>query len=227
MTAPVMTKKARLVSLVLLSGATIAAPPAKAQSDNYATPVGLYMGLGVGVNQPTDSTAHVQSSSGGSAPTVFGFGTGYNLLGALGYKWNPNIRTELEFDYRHSDADNVNGLAANGAQKVFSFSGNVLYDINLGSGLSPYVGGGIGVARNRWSNVNAGFNTANFDGADTKFQWQLIGGVSLRLTRATALFADYRYIGVGASRFNGSSGEVLRDHYDHSHNILAGVRFFF
>ena len=152
MSALIMKTKAKFASLALLSGVAFAATPAAAQSDSNATPTGFYMGLGAGVNQPEDSTATVRTSPTSSAPTVFGFGTGYNLLGALGYKWNPNIRTELEFDYRHADAGTINGLSANGAQKIYSFSGNVLYDINLGSALTPYVGGGIGVARNRWSN---------------------------------------------------------------------------
>src|SRR5579871_69294 len=110
MTAPILNTKAKLASLALLSGIAFAAVPADAQSDNGATPVGLYLGLGAGINQPEDSTANVQSPPpGSSAPTVFGFGTGYNLVGALGYKWNPNIRTEFEFDYRHADADTING----------------------------------------------------------------------------------------------------------------------
>ena len=51
--------------------------------------------------------------------------------------------------------------------------------------------------------------------------------MSLPVAQSTALFAEYRYIGVSNATFHGTAGQVVSDHYDHSHNVLGGVRFFF
>jgi opacity protein-like surface antigen len=199
---------------------------AMARAQDYGSgPTGLYLGVGAGLNQPVKSDSRLRTGNT-DVPTVFDFGTGYNIVGALGYKWNTNFRTELEFDYRHAGMDRINGFGANGAQKVYSFSGNLLYDIPLGR-ITPYVGGGLGVARSRWSDVNAGFNTANFNSADTKLQWQLIGGVSMPIAARTAVFVDYRYIGVSSAHYTDSVGDIVDRHSDRSHNVVAGLRFFF
>jgi opacity protein-like surface antigen len=179
----------------------------------------LYVGVGAGLNEVKDSTP--------SNGNTYDFGTGYNIAGTVGYKVTPNIRTELEVDYRRAGMNNINGVAANGAQKTLSASANVLYDFNNSSKITPYIGGGVGIARQRWSNVNTGAGTPNINDSDHSFQWQLIGGVSTPISPRTALFVDYRYIGVADAKLNGTGGTVVADHYDHSHNVLGGVRYFF
>jgi opacity protein-like surface antigen len=210
--------KSGLAALGLLTGSALISA-AYAQDGDSGMDRRFYIGAGAGLNEATDSTP--------SNGNRYDFGSGYNILGTVGYKWTPNIRTELELDYRHASMNNINGIAANGAQKMLSFSGNVLYDFNISSRFTPYLGGGVGVARARWDNVNTGGGSPNINDDDNRFQWQLIGGVSTPISPRTALFAEYRYIGVADATFHGTAGQVVSDHYDHSHNVLGGMRFFF
>lgn len=207
-----------LAAAGLLSCAVLMTAPAHAADDNDPMAHRLYVGAGAGLNEVTDSTP--------SNGNTYDFGSGYNILGTVGYRWTPNIRTELELDYRRAAMDNINGVKANGAQKMLSFSGNVLYDFNNSSRFTPYVGAGVGVARTRWHNVNAP-GLPNINDSDNSFQWQLIGGVSTPISPRTALYVDYRYIGVADATLHGAGGAVVNDHYDHSHNVMGGVRFFF
>jgi opacity protein-like surface antigen len=209
--------KAGFAGAAAVLGAACLSPDAHAQ-----TATGAYVGVGAGLNMPTNSTTTVDAG----VPTNLDFNTGYNVLGTIGYKWNPNIRTEFEVDYRRAGIGNVNGTPAGGHEGVLSFSGNVLYDFNVSPTLAPYIGGGLGIAREHFGQVNTGPASPDFNDSDANLQWQLIGGVSTPIGGRASLFAEYRYIGVASNSFTGPTGDYLHDHYDHSHNVLVGLRFF-
>src|SRR5262245_6763926 len=82
-----------------LAGLSMMAVPALAQ-DRMAPQTGLYLAAGAGLNQPSDADSRVRPSP--FVTDVVEFGTGYNLVGAVGYKWTSGLRTELEFDYRRA-----------------------------------------------------------------------------------------------------------------------------
>ena len=210
------TLRASLIAATALTAAALVSP-AQAQ-----TAAGAYVGVGAGLNIPTNSNTILD----GTTPAHLNFDTGYNLIGTMGYKWDSHIRTEFEIGYRRAGVDNINGAPAIGHQGTLSFSGNLLYDFPLTSVLTPYVGGGLGVAREHFGSVNTGPTSPDFDDSATHLQWQLIGGISTPLGSRASLFAEYRYIGVTSSTFEGPTGDILQGHYDHSHNILAGVRFY-
>ena len=82
--------------------------------------------------------------------------------------------------------DNIAGANAPGHQGIFGMMGNLLFDIGHSPSFQPYVGGGIGVGWNKWSNVqaaripglSAGYAIFN-DTSPAVFQYQGIAGVSV------------------------------------------------
>jgi opacity protein-like surface antigen len=216
-----------LTSVRTVAGAVLfallvgAAHAAQAQMTN----TGFYGQIAGGLNMPIDSNAN--SVTGGTVtPTNVRFRTGYNILGAVGIKWDSGFRTELEAGYRAADVHQLANLPASGSQAVLSASGNVLYEFDTAV-VRPYLGAGLGVSHIDWGQVYASISTPNFDGTHTSLQYQFIGGVGTRFTDATLLFVEYRYIGSGTASFPSSVGAILQNHHDHSNNALVGLRFFF
>jgi opacity protein-like surface antigen len=112
--------------------------------------------------------------------------------------------------------------------------GNLLYDIGDWIGFRPYVGGGLGMGWNKWSNVRGGasatFPTGTpliWDRDSAAFQWQAIGGLSHALGQRVEGFVEYRYIGLANSKFDGAGGAMASRHADRSHNALVGIRYNF
>lgn len=87
----------------------------------------------------------------------------------------------------------VGDVLADGQGDVSNFGlfGNVFYDINTGSALKPYVGGGIGY---QWVDVDyqpSGLATGDDD--DGVFAYQLMAGASYSVTDTVELFGQYTY----------------------------------
>jgi len=220
---PVQVLATSFIAAVGLSGAALA---------QTATQTGPYLSLGAGVNMPE----HQRLYAPGSSPAVtdsFSFDTGFEGVGAFGYKWNSGLRTELEVDYRHADVDTANGVDAQGSQRTWGAMANVLYDFPVSWRVQPYIGGGIGIGTDRWHNVSggalAGFPAPTFTSQDTaQFQWQGIAGLNFALSPQTALFADYRYIDLDNRHFNADPIGSFRSGRDQkSSSVLLGIRYFF
>jgi opacity protein-like surface antigen len=144
---------AAIASLVVLHGAANAAdvravvvpPPVQpwyaSIFGGWASPstvVGQYFG---------SSTLDLQMDTG----FIFGF--------ALGYRVNPNIRSEIELSFVHhnvADGDFMypgwcdgTGCTADGSVGATFLMGNTWFEhggLFLGPGIRPYIGGGLGVA---------------------------------------------------------------------------------
>ncbi len=113
-----------------------------------------------------------------------------------------------------------------GAGNTFTFDGsrvrqlsalaNLWLDLPIGAAITPYVGGGLGIA---------GFEV---DGEGTgKFAWQLGAGIAANLSRTTALSLDFRRRETGRSTiaYDGSSGFELGRLK--TNTFSAGIRFTF
>jgi opacity protein-like surface antigen len=100
--------------------------------------------------------------------------------------------------------------------RQLSAMGNLWIDLPIGSGITPYAGGGLGIA---------GFE---FDGEGTgKFAWQLGAGVAAKLSSTISLSLDFRHRQIGRTtiEFDESSGFELGRLK--TNTISAGVRFTF
>src|SRR5262249_46018968 len=145
-----------------------------------------------------------------NTPFKLSFDTGTNITGAVGVKLEGGMRTELEFSWRQAGIDNGSALPWSGREKIFGLMANVLYDFNTESRLIPYIGGGLGVARNQFKNVTGFPANVVFSGHDTNFQWQAIAGVSYAVSNRVSIFADYRYIGLDDNRIGSRNDPISR-----------------
>ena len=169
---------------------------------------GFYVGLGAGLWFSEDSDARGHPSEIYSPP-FDATGThdqGTAFSGAVGYRFAEGLRVEGELSYRENDLDEftvrepgslaallppasrqdpaaLDGLRGtrpiDGDLSVVSLMANLYYDVDLGLGLKPYVGGGIGLSRISIATSSSGRQLTDDD--DTVFAYQLGAGLGYRI----------------------------------------------
>ena len=247
-----------------LLAATVLMAPAIAQ----AQPVtGLYVAGGAGVNWLGSTSAPLTGIApdfgNGATPFSFpanvSFNTGWVALASVGWGFGNGLRLEFEGNYRENNVRNysvsANGpgfppinTVANGTAGTFGLMVNALYDFRIG-GVMPYIGGGIGYAWNRWSNVGGTASQGNsslvFRTNDTagSFAYQGIAGLAVPITAipGLALTLEYRYFATLSANLGGNItstqnfgegtatvGAQSRIKPDNNHqSILIGARYNF
>ena len=160
------------------------------------------------------------------------FDTGIHLGAAFGYDFG-EFRVEGEFGYQSHEFEEMTDFELNGIPRsdvdadgdidAFIFLINGFYDIDTGTKLTPYLGGGIGFARLEIKDLFVGgvdIRIVRGDDDDTVFAYQLAGGIAYEITEE--IFADlsYRYVATSESDFAG-----LEEY--NSHNLVAAIRFSF
>lgn len=105
-----------------------------------------------------------------------------------------------------------------GHVRQLSALANVWLDIPTGSLLTPYIGGGVGIA---------GFQIE--DEGKAKFAWQLGAGVAVDISPNVSLTADYRFRNAGGTTFtdDGFPNYALRVGKIQTSTFSAGLRFSF
>jgi opacity protein-like surface antigen len=170
---------------------------------------------------------------------------GYSLSGAAGFGFGNGLRADGEFGYRRHGFDSLqiradgglgaafgvgslNGstLKATGHLSALSLLGNLWYDVDLGSGVKPYLGGGLGAARISATNIAvSGVTIVN--GGDTVFAFQVGAGVGYEIFPAATLSLDYRYFRAADPTFKDLVlGTSFRSEY-RVHDVRLGVRYQF
>lgn len=196
---------------------------------------GWYGALSAGYNQATDSNFDT-----GLGKIDTEFDAGFGVSGAVGYDFGRffmlgGARVEAEVAYRKNDVDghSLSGTSLPGSDgDASSFAGmvNVLYDFHSGSLITPYAGGGIGVANVTFNDFGVSGIPNVIDDDDTVFAYQAIVGASLELNARVDLTADYRYFATADPDFKTLSGssfaqESSADYSNHS--VLVGLRYRF
>lgn len=179
------------------------------------------------------------SYSGGGMRLRGKHSTGYVIGGAIGYALPNDLRIEGELAFRRASLKrltmvddggdgSLNGAAADasGKTKASSVMINGFYDLHLDHGITPYLGGGVGLARVDVSARQDAEGVPSVDDADTGFAWQIAAGIGFRVVDNTSLFADYRYFQTTNSSHDNSDGIRFRSTFK-SHNLSVGVRFSF
>ncbi len=117
--------------------------------------------------------------------------------------------------------------SSRGELQTWTLLANAWYDIDLGSDLTPYIGGGIGYADNELK------HGALADGSGDDFAWQLGAGINYKIGDKTSIGVGYRYVDAGdikitlASRPGGSPPEGTYDYDVQSHSVMANINFQF
>lgn len=146
-----------------------------------------------------------------------------NFAVAVGRQIKEHVRGELELSHRKADLDtlNVNGVGSasiGGDVTTTAALINGYYDFMPDNKFSPYLSGGIGLARHD-GEASGGGVTVSDD--DTVFAYQVGAGASYDIDNRTALFGGYRYFGSSDPEF-----DTLEAEYD-AHEVRVGVRYSF
>jgi opacity protein-like surface antigen len=214
----------------------------------HAQPVvGPYVSLGAGINLQQDEIVAPDLEIPVAGDHHYSFDTGFAGQASIGYGFGYGLRAEVEGDYL---TDSINGhgpsdvpQVVGGKEQKYGGMANVLYDIDLGLPVYPYVGVGLGgqavehdnfysrdVARPGPIGVNTQVHGAYaYQGiAGLAFPVPIVSGLSLTL--------EYRFMGlfnpigpygeVSYKGFNPVGFPVARNFSnDLNHSILLGVRY--
>ncbi len=192
--------------------------------EGFAAPKGPFVGIMGGVNFSDDQDI---SGVGAGINRNVDTDTGWAVLPSVGYRYGNGVRTEFELGYRENDIDGVSG-AANGSGDISAKSAmlNLLYDVDTGSRIMPYIGGGIGYAQVDYKARPVGVGLDRVNDEDNVFAYQGIAGLSYWLNEAVEVAAEYRYFATQDPDFRTSAGVAAEGEYD-SHAALIGLRWNF
>lgn len=190
-----------------------------------------------------DADLHMKGGDA-TAPSTFpkdaDFKTG--LVGEIGLGYQlGGLRVEgtVGYDSAGANLDRLASkqMAASGRLKTLNLGVAAYYDLNMGGGFSPYVGGGIGAARTtaRLARISAETPTAGIGstmkGSDWGFRWHLDAGVGFAVSPATVLEVGARYSKVTGLTIDGTMPNIGGKSLDHDYkpratstSFLVGLR---
>jgi opacity protein-like surface antigen len=215
----------------------ICALPAICQSDSGIP--GAYVSGFIGVHVPADTDVpSTDFFTNESYNDRVEFDPGINIGGTGGYDFGI-VRLESELSYKHSTiktiTDQTTGIRfrnPNGEIEVMAFMFNGFIDLHNNSQLTPYLGGGVGLASIYLSDtygITTSGGTSNITrlygaGNDTVFAYQVGAGLDIALNRRFSLDVGYRYFGSNRADFN-SDLDISSSMRFVSHTSTLGFRY--
>ena len=162
-----------------------------------------------------------------NTPTVFGLsdddlGTGWAGGLSVGKYLTNKFRMELEFT-RRGGLEYVGSSDSNAFTEESNISSNALFVNGLydfqpfsvkSSSITPYIGGGIGIARNKMGfqrEIVGGAVNVSWDGNSvSSFAYKLTAGTLLSFTEKVSLDLNYQYVNLGdfKGRVNTINGTI-------------------
>ena len=214
---------------IAVAAALLAGGDAAAQATEPSSPAGLYGSLsGLYVWAPESSWA-ARYESGIANRGDYGWESGSGAVAALGYDTGTGWRVEAELGWRSLDLDRIRlagarwmKFAGEAEARTLSAMANVYWAVPGGWMLQPYLGAGIGAARQDWR------SGGSID--DTMFAWQAMAGVRHALSDRAELHVGYRFFSTADWQLGGrdADGDAWRSEVDYrTHNLEGGVTFRF
>jgi outer membrane protein OmpA-like peptidoglycan-associated protein len=173
----------------------------------------------------------IQGSSGKAQ-----FHESYAGDAAIGYGFGDGFRVEVAGNFNHNTASKLN--YSGGSNELFGSSDtygpmvNVLYDINVGLPIFPYVGAGAGY---QWQHLSSPLKDGEggaIGGDEGSFAYNIIAGASYPLPWVPGLSvtAEYKFMQLVTSRnYNLSEAGVGAGSahlgQEESHSFLLGLRY--
>jgi len=237
-----------LSTLLLALSLVLSAPPAFAadetetqkEADDGVRPFVEYM-LGVSIvpNQTLEGSGATGAGLWGRSKHA---DAGYFVGGAVGARFLKHFRSELQIGFRSTEVENIaiqgERSDSNGDLSLFTVMANGYIDWDLGIGVVPFIGVGIGWGMPRLDVENQpGTTQLNVDDTDSVFVWNAMIGGTLPLSEIAELSLGYRYIQTEDIKLSSrivdttadpatSTGQRLDYEYD-AHEIYLGLRFSF
>lgn len=185
-----------------------------------------------------------QGICGNAACTVPGklndAGDSFILGGGVGYRFDPSLRADFTISYRGgykvSGADAGVPATSFGADiNSWAYMLNGYFDIPVSGTWKPYVGGGLGYARNKTDNISLsvpGVSATAPGGTKSGMAWSLMAGVGYPLSKTMTLDIGYRFMDLGKiesnagplspaafGTYSGATGKLR------AHEFTIGLRF--
>lgn len=234
--------------LTLLLALALFAPPAFAadetetskEEDDGIRPYIEYMfGMSIVPNQTVKGSGATGAGLWGRSEQD---NPGYFFGGAVGARFLKHFRSELQIGFRSTEVENIaiQGELSDskGDVSLFTVMANGYFDWDLGIGVIPFIGAGIGWGMPRLDVQNQpGTTQLNLDDTDSVFVWNAMIGGTLPLSEIAELSLGYRYIQTEDIKLSSrivdttmdpatSTGQRLDYEYD-AHEIYLGLRFNF
>jgi opacity protein-like surface antigen len=201
-----------MITLLLLS---LAVPTQAAAGQGYAAAqAGMFLPIKGSVTG---------NFVGDDATVTYNPGVVLALLG--GYQFNNGLRGEGEVDYRRVSTDSLYnhdlGVQADSDIWSYGFMANLYYDFKNRTAITPYVGGGVGMAVVRFEQGTARARTLWSSDEDVAVAYQGIAGFALKIADDTSLDFVYHHFAIPRLHFNQLSAEFR------GINVSVGIRHWF
>ena len=174
----------------------------------------------------------------GGGSNLADFNDGWQIGFKRGLIFQNGIRLESEFSFRHNTNDSVSvgsfvgqefvptgqADATNSLYQISNLT-NILYDFQGFGRTTPYIGVGAGGVYAD-GDIQAPGVPVDASIADYTFAYQLIAGVSRRISPRLTGFAEYKYFGTSGVEVGDSlTGADLVDFDLQSNNVIFGLRW--
>lgn len=172
----------------------VAVPLSVAQAGRSRLYFAGYLGLN---KHPQLKYTEKTSSAGGELEMQ----NGLNFAGALGIRYNKNLRLEAEWGYHKAKTSMIetNGRSetpVSGEIKTNTIMLTGIYDFDVNwEDIFPFVSAGAGIAWHNGEVYEAGNMTADVSGYDMGLAWTLGGGIRYDVQDGMSVTAGYRYLG--------------------------------
>ena len=220
---------AALLGMLAIPAVCFAMPPSQ----------GGYTSFFLGASVPQDSTVTTtQFNPVSTKEARTQFDPGINLGGTAGYDFG-YVRVEGEMSYKQGDISSVSDpsfgvryVNTDGHVGAFAAMMNAFFDVHNDSPVTPYIGGGMGVASVNLSgtkgvDANRALNYHIFSADNAGvFAYQLGAGVELALNRRLSLDVGYRYFGTSTVSLT-KDWPNSTDFKLQTHNAAVGLRIKF
>lgn len=231
-----MNKERSLIALAVLLAALAVPTVCLATPPNP----GGYSSFFLGASIPQDTTVTTtQFNPVSTKQAQTQFDPGINVGGTAGYDFG-YVRVEGELSYKRGQINSVGEqtygvhyVNTDGNVGAFAAMMNAFFDIHNDSPVTPYLGGGMGVASVNLSStkgVDANSGALNYhifnDDNGAAFAYQVGGGVELGLNQHLSLDVGYRYFGTSTVSLRNSWPNSTEFKLA-SHNAAVGLRIKF
>lgn len=150
--------------------------------------------------------------------------------GGVGYHFTDVIRGDLNIGFLSRDeiAFATPDVSARFENQVWSGMANAYFDLGTIVGITPYIGGGVGLlySRNTADIEAGGFGSAEFKDKQYEFAYSLAAGVNYKLTPNASVDLGYQYLSSpGTEYLDARSGTFAVDKGLDFHQIKVGLRY--
>lgn len=143
-------------------------------------------------------------------------------------------RRDLPFEYTspvYGDFVGVTATKVKNSLRMQTLMLNGWWDINTGTPLTPYIGGGVGVAFGSLKSSSTDVDEGDVLKASdhfTNFAWSLGGGLGYAVTDSWTLDLGYRYINAGDKKMTyDNDANFVKISRMETHDVMLGVRYTF